>query len=104
VNFSITVSDAMELGQRLQFLDGWLAIGHGPISESLARFAGWEAYGAESLRDDLASSSSCAGFPAPGDDVAEHAPMRFTQGCHAPYCRAASRCQSNRFQRLIRAG
>ena len=44
----------MELGQLLQFLDDWLLTHHGPASESLTRFAGSDAYGIESLRDDLA--------------------------------------------------
>ena len=41
-------------GQLLQFLDDWLSTDHGPVDESLTRFAGCEAYGVESLRDDLA--------------------------------------------------
>jgi hypothetical protein len=32
----------------------WLATDHGPVNESLARFVGCDAYGVESLRDDLA--------------------------------------------------
>ena len=54
MNISLDASDVMELTQLLEFLDDWLATGHGPINESLARFAGCEAYGIESLRDDLA--------------------------------------------------
>lgn len=54
MNLSLATDDAMELGQLLQFLDGWLAIGHGPVSESLTCYVGWEAYGIGSLRDDLA--------------------------------------------------
>jgi hypothetical protein len=41
-------------GQLLQFLDDWLSTDHGPVDESLTRFVGCEAYGVESLRDDLA--------------------------------------------------
>ena len=44
----------MEPGQLLQFLDDWLAAGHGKVNASLTRFVGCEAYGAESLRNDLA--------------------------------------------------
>ncbi len=44
----------MELGQLLQFLDDWLATDHGPVKDSLTRFVGCDAYGAETLRDDLA--------------------------------------------------
>jgi hypothetical protein len=51
---NISLDDAMELGQLLQFLDDWLATEHGPINESLTRFVGCCAYGVESLRDDLA--------------------------------------------------
>jgi hypothetical protein len=51
---NIRLDDAMELGQLLQFLDDWLSTDHGPVDESLTRFVGCEAYGVESLRDDLA--------------------------------------------------
>jgi hypothetical protein len=51
---NLALDDAMELGQLLQFLDDWLTTDHGPVNESLARFTGCGAYGAESLRDDLA--------------------------------------------------
>ena len=54
MNFSLAAEDAMELGQLLQFLDDWLATDHGPLNESLTRFVGSEAYGAGSLRSDLA--------------------------------------------------
>ena len=54
MNISLAAVDAMELGQLLQFPDGWLATDHGPVNESLTRFVGCEAYGVESLRDDLA--------------------------------------------------
>jgi hypothetical protein len=54
VNVSLDSGDAMELGQLLQFLDDWLAAGHGPVSESLTRFVGCESYDLESLRGDLA--------------------------------------------------
>jgi hypothetical protein len=54
VKFTTACDDAMELGQFLQFLDDWLAVDHGPVRESLARFVGWDAYGVESLREDLA--------------------------------------------------
>jgi hypothetical protein len=43
VNPSLAADDAMELGQLLQFLDGWLATDHGPVSESLT-YVGCEAY------------------------------------------------------------
>jgi hypothetical protein len=51
---NISPGDAMELGQLLQFLDDWLATDCGPVNESLTRFVDCEAYGVESLRDDLA--------------------------------------------------
>jgi hypothetical protein len=44
----------MELGQILQFLGDWLATDRGPANESLTRFVGCNAYGVQSLRDDLA--------------------------------------------------
>jgi hypothetical protein len=54
VNLSLDAADAMELGQLLQFLDDWLSADHGPLNESLTRFVGCDAYGAGSLRRDLA--------------------------------------------------
>jgi hypothetical protein len=54
VNVSLAAEDAMELGQLLQFLDDWRATDHGPLNESMTRFVGCDAYGAESLRGDLA--------------------------------------------------
>lgn len=54
MNISLDAAGVMELTQLLEFLDDWLATDHGPVNESLARFAGCEAYGVESLRDDLA--------------------------------------------------
>ena len=53
---NLSLDDAMELGQLLQFLDDWLAADRGPISKSLNCFVGCEA----SLRDDLAASRSCS--------------------------------------------
>ncbi|MGH3185031.1 MAG: hypothetical protein ACRDOE_24430 [Streptosporangiaceae bacterium] len=44
----------MELGQLLQFLDDWFAADHGAVDASLTRFVGCDAYGVQSLRDDLA--------------------------------------------------
>lgn len=54
MNLHLAADDAMELGQLLQFLDDWLATDRGPVNDSLTRFVGCEAYGVESLRDDLA--------------------------------------------------
>ena len=54
VNISLAAADAMEPGQLLQFLDDWLATDHGKVNASLTRFVGCEAYGVESLRNDLA--------------------------------------------------
>ena len=54
MNISLDAADGTEPGQLLQFLDNWLATDHGPVNESLTRFVGCEAYGVESLRDDLA--------------------------------------------------
>jgi hypothetical protein len=51
---NLAPDDAMELGQLLQFPDDWLAADRGPISKSLNCFVGCEAYGTQSLRDDLA--------------------------------------------------
>ena len=51
---NISLDDAIELGQFLQFLDDWLATDHTQLNESLARFVGCDAYGAAALRDDLA--------------------------------------------------
>lgn len=38
----------------MPLLDGWLATGRGAVNESLTRFAGCDAHGVQSLRDDLA--------------------------------------------------
>lgn len=54
MNFTIAADDALELGQLLQFLDDWLAGAPVSVGESLVRFVGCDAYGVESLRDDLA--------------------------------------------------
>jgi hypothetical protein len=54
VNISLAAANAMELGQLLQFLHDWLATDHGKVNASLTRFVGCEAYGVESLRNDLA--------------------------------------------------
>jgi len=54
VKFTTACDDAMELGQFLQFPDDWLAVDHGPVRESLARFGGWDVYGVALLREDLA--------------------------------------------------
>jgi hypothetical protein len=51
---NLSLDGAKELGQLLRFLDDWLATDHGPINESLTGFVGCGAYGAGSLRDDLA--------------------------------------------------
>jgi len=51
---NLAPDDAMELGQLLQFLDDWLTTDRGAVNESLTRFVGCDAYGAQSLRDDLA--------------------------------------------------
>ena len=61
MNLSLAADDAMELGQLLQFLDDWLAIAHGPVNESLTSFVGCDAYGVQSLRDDLARFSFLLG-------------------------------------------
>jgi hypothetical protein len=51
---NLSLDDAMELGQLLQFLDNWLATGREQIGTSLARFIGIDGYGVGTLRDDLA--------------------------------------------------
>jgi hypothetical protein len=51
---NLNLDDAMELGQLLQFLDGWLATDHEQLRTSLARFIGIDGYGVGTLRDDLA--------------------------------------------------
>jgi hypothetical protein len=51
---NLSLDDAMELGQLLQFLDAWLATDHEQLSTSLARFIGIDGYGVGTLRDDLA--------------------------------------------------
>jgi hypothetical protein len=51
---NLASDDVMELGQLLQFLGDWIATDRGAINESLIRFVGCDAYGVQSLRDDLA--------------------------------------------------
>jgi len=51
---NLSLDDAMELGQLLQFLDDWLATDHKQLSTSLARFTGIDGNGVGTLRDDLA--------------------------------------------------
>jgi len=51
---NLTLDDAMELGQLLQFLDDWLATDREQLGTTLARFIGIDGYGLEALRDDLA--------------------------------------------------
>jgi len=51
---SLDTADAVELAELLQFLDDWLATDHDQLSASLAHFVGSQAYGVETLRDDLA--------------------------------------------------
>jgi hypothetical protein len=51
---NVSLDDAMELGQLLQFLDDWLATDREQLGTSLARFIGTDGYGLEMLRDDLA--------------------------------------------------
>jgi hypothetical protein len=50
----LSLDDAMELGQLLQFMDDWLATDREQLGMSLARFIGIDGYGLETLRDDLA--------------------------------------------------
>jgi hypothetical protein len=42
--------------------------------------------------DDMLILINHAGFLAPGDDVAEHAPARITHDCHVMYYRALRGC------------
>jgi len=50
---SLAVGDAVELGELLAFLVGWLD-GDDRLAGSLAAFVGHDAYGIEGLRADLA--------------------------------------------------
>jgi hypothetical protein len=49
----LDASDAAELAEMLQFLNGWLAHDPTPLGASLAEFVGHPAYGLPQLRDDL---------------------------------------------------
>jgi len=51
---NLSLDDAMEPGQLLQFLDDWLATDHEQLRTSLARFIGIDGYSVGTLRDDLA--------------------------------------------------
>lgn len=46
-------SDAAELIEMMQFLDGWLAADHHRLDASLTRFVGSPGYAIDELRDDL---------------------------------------------------
>jgi hypothetical protein len=50
---NLSLDDAMELGQLLQFPDDWLTTDHEQLRTSLARFIGTDGYGVGTLRDDL---------------------------------------------------
>jgi len=50
---NLSLDDAMEPGQLLQFLDDWLATDHEQLRTSLARFIGIDGCGVGTLRDDL---------------------------------------------------
>jgi hypothetical protein len=54
MSISLDSADAVELADLLQFLDDWLATSSGPVSQSLTRIVGCEAYGVGTLRDDIA--------------------------------------------------
>ena len=49
----LTVADAVELTELLQFIDDWLASCHDQLREPLARFVGHPAYDISQLRGDL---------------------------------------------------
>jgi hypothetical protein len=50
----VDVSDAIELAEILEFLSDWLESDRAALAASLARFVGSEAFGLDSLRDDIA--------------------------------------------------
>ena len=52
-DFSLDLSDAIELAELLQFLRDWLTTDHERLDASLARFVGHPAYGINQLRTDL---------------------------------------------------
>jgi hypothetical protein len=50
---TLDTGDAIELGELLQFLSGWLARDPGRLGASLAGYVGHPAYGTTQLRQDL---------------------------------------------------
>ena len=50
---TLELTDAMELGQLLGFLDGWLAADRPTLEPSLDRFVGHPGYDLDELRMDL---------------------------------------------------
>lgn len=84
----------MELGQLLQFLDHWLLTDRGPASESLTRFVGCDAYGIESLRDDLARFTFLLGA-SDGEGIFSHAPPQLKR-THRSRPAPASPCTPSR--------
>ena len=67
---NLSLDDAMELGQLLQFLDDWLATDHKQLSTSLARFTGID--GLASGRSATTSPGSCSCSARPTGKVSSH--------------------------------
>ncbi len=69
---NIDPTDALELGQLLDFLDDWLKADPEDLAPSLARFVGHPAYSIEQLRTELHHFTFLLGHDD-GEQLFEHA-------------------------------
>jgi hypothetical protein len=58
----LDVGDAVELGEMLEFLGGWLVSDRARLAESLRRFVGIDGYDIDDLRRDLSRFGFLLGF------------------------------------------
>ena len=58
----LDAGDAVELGEMLEFLGGWLVSDRARLAESLRRFVGIDGYDIDDLRRDLSRFGFLLGF------------------------------------------
>ena len=58
----LDAGDAVELGEMLEFLGGWLLSDRARLAESLRRFVGIDGYDIDDLRRDLSRFGFLLGF------------------------------------------
>ncbi|MDT5026440.1 MAG: hypothetical protein QOE61_2866 [Micromonosporaceae bacterium] len=64
---NLTLDDAVELTELLQFVDSWLAHDHDQLNASLRRFVGHPGYDISRLKADLARFIFLLGGDTDGD-------------------------------------